>query len=221
MNPRRLLVSLFLCISALLSGCGTTHATYTNASGKDIMLLGFDPVTYFTAGEPTRGMHNIAATHEGRTYYFANDQNRQQFLTQPTRFEPQYGGFCANGAAYGMKWASNPTSFEIINDRLFIFSGWGSHASWTLDKKTNIQHADVLWQTEMQNTGWRWQSLKRMISRVEHFQSNDTLNAQWEKQFPGKSKPASQNGGFWANFSRPPGWQAAEGLGQAAVGWPD
>jgi YHS domain-containing protein len=221
MKAQQLLVNLLLLISALLSGCGTTHATYKSASGNDTMLLGFDPVAYFTLATPTRGDQKITATHEGRTYHFANAQNRQQFLSNPTRFEPQYGGFCANGAAYGMKWASNPTSFEIIDDRLFIFSGWGSHASWILDKKSNIQHADTLWQTEMRSAGWRWQSIKRMALRVEHYRSNDALNAQWERQFPGKPKPASQNGGFWANLTRPPGWQAAEGLGQAPVGWPD
>jgi YHS domain-containing protein len=221
MNSRILLASLALLISIALLGCSTTHATYKNSSGDEVMLLGFDPVAYFTEGVPTIGSRLTKAKHEGRTYHFVNAANREQFLANPARFEPQYGGFCANGAAYGMKWASNPTSFEIIDQRLFIFSGWGSHASWILDKTVNIKHADHLWQTEMRDAGWRWQSVKRMTFRVAHYQSNDALNAQWDKQFPQKPKPASQNGGFWSNFTRPPGWQAAEGLGQAPVGWPD
>jgi hypothetical protein len=60
----------------------------------------------------------------------------------PARFEPRYGGFCANGAAYGMKWASNPTSFEVVDGRLFIFSGASSRATWALDQRDNIAAAD-------------------------------------------------------------------------------
>jgi YHS domain-containing protein len=218
---QRLTLLTVIGMVIVLTGCGTTHASYRNASQQEVMLLGFDPVSYFTHAKPLRGNHTMSAVHEGRTYYFADTANRARFVQSPASFEPQYGGFCANGAAYGMKWASNPTSFEIADGRLYIFSGWGSHASWILDKSANIQHADALWSAEAATAGWRWQSVKRMMFKVSHYQSNEALNMRWAERFPNKEKPASQNGGFWANFTRAPGWQAAEGLGQAPVGWPN
>ena len=39
------------------------------------MLLGHDPVAYFTLGKPMRGYPAITATHEGKTYYFLNKNN--------------------------------------------------------------------------------------------------------------------------------------------------
>ncbi len=39
----------------LLSACGTPYATVANRFGEPVMLLGYDPVAYFTKGEPTRG----------------------------------------------------------------------------------------------------------------------------------------------------------------------
>ena len=42
------------------------------------MLLGFDPVAYFTDGKPVRGTYTIAASTEGRTYYFATAEHRAQ-----------------------------------------------------------------------------------------------------------------------------------------------
>jgi YHS domain-containing protein len=202
------------------SGCASTHATYQNSSGDQVMLLGYDPVAYFRSGQPVKGRAELKHSVEGRTYWFADAANRTSFIAAPQNFEPQYGGFCANGAAYGMKWASNPTSFEVFNGKLYIFSGWGSHSSWLLHKPDNVVQADLLW-NESKDTGWRWQSLRRMVQRVAHYRSNDELQALWESRFPNTPKPASQNGGFWANFSKPPGWQAAEGFGQAPVGWPD
>jgi hypothetical protein len=42
-----------------LSGCGTHWATVKNQRGDDVMLLGHDPVAYFTTGKPTRGKNEI------------------------------------------------------------------------------------------------------------------------------------------------------------------
>jgi YHS domain-containing protein len=211
---------LVVMVCLLGAGCASTHATYKNTTGDEVMLLGYDPVAYFKTGQATKGVAEQKFTFEGRTYWFSNAANRANFMAAPQSFEPQYAGFCANGAAYGMKWASNPTSFEVFDGKLYIFSGWGSHSSWVLHKEDNVTQANLLW-LESKDSGWRWQSLRRMVQRVAHYRSNDELQALWASRFPNTPKPASQNGGFWANFTKPPGWQAAEGFGQAAVGWPD
>jgi hypothetical protein len=75
----RLLLALWLL--ALLSGCGTLNATFKDNQGRDVMLLGHDPVAYFTLGKPMRGYPNITATHENKTYYFLNANHRDTFLT--------------------------------------------------------------------------------------------------------------------------------------------
>src|SRR5574341_314191 len=102
----------------LLCGCGTIAATLTDPQGREVMLLGHDPVSYFTAGRPRRGDPGIAATHEGRTYYFASEAHRREFLAAPAKYEPQYGGFCANGMAYGVKMSTDPTAWTIVDGRL-------------------------------------------------------------------------------------------------------
>ena len=49
----RLFVLTFAC--AWLAGCGTPYATVKNSAGDPVMLLGHDPVAYFTQGKPGRG----------------------------------------------------------------------------------------------------------------------------------------------------------------------
>src|SRR3954466_3876762 len=118
---RSLHLFVAMLVAALLAGCGTTHATVETSRGEHLMLLGFDPVAYFTDGKPVRGKHTLPATYEGRTYYFASDAHRSAFTFAPQKYEPQYGGFCSNGAPYAVKLGSDPTQFEIRDGRLFIF----------------------------------------------------------------------------------------------------
>ncbi len=59
---------LIITGAALLQACGTMYATTPNPRGQEVMLLGYDPVAYFTAGAPTRGRNSITSTLPNRTY---------------------------------------------------------------------------------------------------------------------------------------------------------
>jgi len=147
---------LVICLAFLVAGCGTTHATIETSRGEDLMLLGFDPVAYFTAGKPTRGKHTLPATVDGRTYYFAAEDNRKAFVASPAKYEPQYGGFCSNGAAYNVKLGSDPTQFAVKDGRLFIFGDVLGKEMLLRDAEANSRHADQLW-PGIRDEGWRWQ----------------------------------------------------------------
>ena len=110
-----------LALALLLQACGTPYATTQNPRGDDVMLLGYDPVAYFTAGAPARGKKEIVSTLPNRIYYFSSAANKQLFDANPAKYEPQYGGFCSSGAAFALKLGSDPASWEIYQGRLFIF----------------------------------------------------------------------------------------------------
>jgi len=210
---------LVICLAFLVAGCGTTHATIETSRGEDLMLLGFDPVAYFTAGKPTRGKHTLPATVDGRTYYFAAEDNRKAFVASPAKYEPQYGGFCSNGAAYNVKLGSDPTQFVIRDGRLFIFGDVMGKEFWLLDPATNIRHADSFWPT-LKDEGWRWATLKGWTFRVPWYKRGPELMKEWEAKHPGQ-KLEYDTGGIANNIVfKYPGWRAREGFSQPALGVP-
>ena len=217
----RTIVALFAAAaSVLLSGCGTADATIRTSRGEDLMLLGYDPVGYFADGRPVRGKHTIAATHEGRTYYFASGEHRREFLRQPARYEPQFGGFCSNGAAYQVKLGSDPTQFEIRGGRLFIFGDILGHEFWLLDERENIAHADAVW-PQMRDKGWREATLEGWILRVPWYKTGPMLREEWRAKHPGKPDIVYDTGGGLRNIVLEyPGWRAREGHGEPALGVP-
>ena len=210
-----------LALALLLVACGTPYATVPNGQREPVMLLGFDPVAYFTLGQATRGRAEIKASLPERIYYFSTEDNRQQFLANPARYEPQYGGFCASGAAFAIKLGSDPSAWQIESGRLFIFGDVLGKFAWQLDPAWNIRHGDALW-PEAQARGWRAQSLMRYANKVPHYLSGASIKAQHEQRNPGTPWPAYDTGGMLKNlFLKPPGWRAAEGFSQAALGYPE
>lgn len=219
----RLLLALGVAaVTSLLAACGTTYATApSRSSGAEVMLLGHDPVAYFQLGQAQRGTPEHQVTLAGeRTYYFANARHKRLFELDPAAYEPKYGGFCASGAAYGVMLGSDPTAWEIRHGRLYIFGDVLGKTAWQIDPAWNVAQADALWGEMHAAGGWRYQSLYRYANKVPHYLTGRELRAQWEAKNPGKAWPSYDPGGMVKNlFLKRPGWRAAEGHGQPALGY--
>lgn len=87
-----------------------------------LAIQGYDPVAYFTQQKAAKGKPSLSTQYQGVVYHFATEQNRKMFLANPSRFEPQYGGWCAFAMGdYGKKVKINPETFKIVDDKLYLF----------------------------------------------------------------------------------------------------
>lgn len=220
-NYQRLILAALFLITGFLTGCGTLYATAQNKVGEPVMLLGYDPVAYFTEGKPVKGSAQHQVKLPERSYYFASAQNKALFEANAAKYEPQYGGFCSSGAAYAIKLGSDPTAWQIEGGRLFIFGDVLGQEAWRVDPAWNIAHADKLW-PDIASKGWRGASLSAYASKVPHYKTGLQIKQEWEQKNPGKSWPTYNPGGMVQNlFLKQPGWRAAEGFGQPALGYPE
>ena len=65
------------------------------AAERRLARKGYDPVSYFTDGKPTRGFPEIEYEWDGLRYRFARAEHRELFKAEPVRYAPQFGNFCA------------------------------------------------------------------------------------------------------------------------------
>jgi YHS domain-containing protein len=181
---------LFALIAAalLLSGCAVYN---TSSDGKvdNLMLKGYDPVSYFKGAAPQVGKPEFTATHEYGTYYFASAQSRDEFKQAPDKFAPQYGGFCANGIVYAIKLGGEPLSYRVVDNKLYIFGEHGSRNIWAMDIKKNQELGDRYWREEAQHASGRWQSMKRLTFRVPHYKTGKELNEEYAAWLAKGNKP--------------------------------
>jgi YHS domain-containing protein len=115
-------------------------------------LRGHDPVAYFSENKPVKGVAEHKAEHQGSTFYFASKANRDAFIADPTRYAPQYGGYCAFGMSNGYKAATDPAAFKVVNGKLYLNYNRDVQTMWSADIPGFIGKADGHWPTASSQT---------------------------------------------------------------------
>ena len=120
---------LVLALAALAPACASPRtalapggpAALVDADG--VALGGYDPVAYFTDARAVPGRAEWTAEHGDATYRFRSAESRSEFLADPARYEPAYGGWCAWALAdgEGALVEVDPRSFLVEDGRLFLF----------------------------------------------------------------------------------------------------
>ena len=130
---------LWLVLAPAMAG---KPAVFSTAEGA---IRGYDPVAYFTVGEPTRGNAQVSAEWQGATYYFANADNRARFESDPAAYAPQYGGYCAYAVSKGATAATVPEAWSIVDGKLYLKYSKSVQQRWKQDIPANIRAANSNW----------------------------------------------------------------------------
>src|SRR6185436_4803335 len=170
-------------VAPLLAGCGGAVNVVSDRGDDKLMLNGNDAVAYFTAGKPVPGRPELKTEHRGLAYRFASEESRRQFITHPARYEPQFGGFCAQSMAYAVPVAADASTFKIIDGRLYLFASPRARLYFEMDQERNLGLARKYWESEVQDSNWRFQSMKRMVLRVPNYKTDNELAEEYQRRF--------------------------------------
>jgi YHS domain-containing protein len=121
-----------------------------NVTSNHLAIEGYDPVSYFTDHAAVEGKKDFSYTYDGIVYHFISAQHLQAFKSNPKKYQPQYGGWCAYAmGASGEKVAVDPETFKVLDGKLYLFYNSffnNTKKSWDKDE-ANLKHkADINWQ---------------------------------------------------------------------------
>lgn len=136
-----------VALSAALATSALAAGVELNASSTGLALQGYDPVAYFTQGQPTKGNWKITANHNDATYRFASEEHKEKFLANPDAYLPQYGGYCAFGAAMGFKFDGDPNFWKVVDNKLYLNISQDVQQRWQGDTAQYIPLANEKWET--------------------------------------------------------------------------
>ena len=178
-----------LIMAAFLSGCGAMTAQNPSSSLKPVnavadeqdarvILKGADVVAYFTQGKYVQGMPQIKSEYEGVTFRFSSAAHKALFDKEPKKYLPEFGGYCANGIAYGIPWGGDADTFSMINGKLYIFGGQASKDGFEVDPVGNLALAEKYWKDEVAGNNSIIQRTKRLVFKVPHYKSGEQIAAE-------------------------------------------
>ncbi len=110
-----------------------------------LAMNGYDVMTYWQGGDPQKGDPEIMAQHNGATWVFQSEENRQAFLSDPAKYAPQYGGYCAYAVSRGYTASGDPGTWRIVDGKLYLVHNPGVETQWASDVHGNIARAEAHW----------------------------------------------------------------------------
>jgi YHS domain-containing protein len=115
---------------------------------EDLLAIqGYDPVAYFTDNTAKEGKKDISYNYDGINYLFASPEHLKTFKSDPEKYKPQYGGWCAYAmGATGEKVDIDPETFKVLDGKLYLFYNRffnNTKKSWDKNEANLKQKADI------------------------------------------------------------------------------
>jgi YHS domain-containing protein len=140
-------------IMALALASAAVAKSLVNVDGSGVGLKGYDPVAYFTQAKAVKGDAPFQSKADGVIYYFASAENKAAFDTNPAKYEPQFGGFCAWAVSRGYTASVDPNAFQIVNGRLLLQYSLKVRKDFSADTEGNLKKADANWPSIIERKG--------------------------------------------------------------------
>lgn len=136
------------CVIAALAGSGPALADGTVNTGYfgGVAIMGYDTVAYFTEGKAVKGSDEYSYEWLGTPWHFASKKHQEMFMSEPVKYAPQYGGYCAGEVVGGSVTVNvDPEAFKIIDGKLYLIYDVANAELFAQDHQAQIVQADAHW----------------------------------------------------------------------------
>lgn len=106
---------------------------------------GYCPVSFQRRIKALKGRNDISFMYGDKTYYFANNAARREFIRKPKQYSPAYDGYCAENVIKGRRYPVDPQYFFVSGNRTFLFADESALLRFTMTAANHIKKADARW----------------------------------------------------------------------------
>ena len=111
-----------------------------------VAIMGYDPVAYFTEGKAVKGSEEFSYEWLGTPWHFASKEHKEIFMSEPAKYAPQYGGYCAGEVVNGSVTVNvDPEAFKIIDGKLYLVYDEANAAVFAENAQDVVPKADANW----------------------------------------------------------------------------
>lgn len=129
-------------------GMFASAPVYANGEGA---IGGYDPVAYFTRGQPLIGSPEFTHDWNGASWRFASAAHRDEFALAPTKYAPQFGGYCAKAISDNYTARGDGRVWAIVDGKLYLNFDESVAREWSADRARRIASAEARWPTVLRD----------------------------------------------------------------------
>lgn len=151
MSKHKIFSTLFMAaafLSALMVSTSPLRAEsdpfYTGYL-SNVAVQGYDPVAYFKEGTPVKGRSDFSTEYKGAEFHFSTQANLDTFKTEPDKYAPQFGGYCAWAVAQGYTAKGDANHWAVVDGKLYLNYNADIKARWQADIPGFIERANQNW----------------------------------------------------------------------------
>jgi YHS domain-containing protein len=137
------------CVLAVAAGTGSAFADDSVNTGYfgGVAIMGYDTVAYFTDGKAVKGSEEFSYDWLGTPWHFASKKHMEMFMSEPAKYAPQYGGYCAGEVALHESVTVNidPEAFKIIDGKLYLIYDAGNADTFADNADDLVPKGDAKW----------------------------------------------------------------------------
>ena len=138
-------ITLLFAVALILSMTTNAQKHFNNVDANGVILDGYDAVAFFTDNKPVKGDAMFQYKYEDAVYNFASQEHLDLFKSNPDKYKPQFGAWCAYAVSLGRIAPIDVNTFSIVDGRLFIQHNQRAVNGWNKDVTGNIGKADKYW----------------------------------------------------------------------------
>ena len=117
------ILSAAACLAGFMLGVSPALADNKVNTGYfgGVAILGYDPVAYFTDSAAVKGSEQFSYDWLGTPWHFASKMHQESFKSDPAKYAPQFGGYCAGEVTHeGITINIDPEAWRIIDGKLYL-----------------------------------------------------------------------------------------------------
>ena len=108
-------------------------------------ISGYDPVAYFKQAKPVEGSNDFVHEWNDAKWYFSTAENKADFIADPEKYAPQYGGYCAWAVSQGYTAPTDPKAWYVEDGKLYLNYNQDVRKTWLKDIPGHIESANKYW----------------------------------------------------------------------------
>ncbi len=153
---RTLLLLLVFSVSCSPAAVPTGSGFYVwNLESNRLAIQGYDVVAYFSLSsnksDAIKGMQEFSYNWKEAIWLFSSKKNLDLFKSNPTKYIPQFGGYCAYAAARNYLYSIDPHAWTIKDGKLYLNASKGIRSSWIKNIDDEIKKGHKNWPTLKNN----------------------------------------------------------------------